>query len=593
MRFITALTKKADLISRPVILQMPFLIIFMVIMNVETLQNIHGKLATGDTSYPFSDLLGRLCIVYLYGFILSCIITKINKTWFKVLIYTICVSLFAIEECVTLLFDMRISPQLLTLITETNFEEATEFATTFLTTPKALVLYVSLAVFVCFIIITEHLYNKYACNFRELSLLKYISSCLSTIIIFFGLLSSLTFVGLFKSSTLNQIAEWRTYTFCKPRDPISDTMYAFWGGHIGKKEIEKSLSVTLNLEDTPIITKDDSLNIIFVVGESYIKSHAGIYGYPLPTTPNMVNEQKEGRLFAFTDAITPWAVTSYVLRNIFCTNSIVDGEEWFDTPLFPAIFKKAGYDIYMYDNQYNPYTNVGWELAISNFLFNRKIRNATYTKHNKGPYKYDHQLVDAYMKEVTLKNKNNLVIFHLIGQHGNPLEHFPNNKEFNVFKAEDVPNKKAFVSKRKAQYIADYDNATLYNDSLMKKIFNLYKDQQTVVVYISDHGEERYDFRDNAGRVHSNVTKELAHAHYDVPMFIWMSQKYMEANPETVRKVSSSVGRSIMTDNICNMLFSIGNIQTKYYRPERDFIGPDFKQSKRLIRGTIDYDLVK
>ena len=59
------------------------------------------------------------------------------------------------------------------------------------------------------------------------------------------------------------------------------------------KEIEKSLSVTLNLEDTPIITKDDSLNIIFVVGESYIKSHAGIYGYPLPTTPNMVNEQKE------------------------------------------------------------------------------------------------------------------------------------------------------------------------------------------------------------------------------------------------------------------------------------------------------------
>ena len=43
----------------------------------------------------------------------------------------------------------------------------------------------------------------------------------------------------------------------------------------------------------------DSLNIIFVMGESFIKSHAGVYGYPLSTSYYMLEQVKCAHFFVF------------------------------------------------------------------------------------------------------------------------------------------------------------------------------------------------------------------------------------------------------------------------------------------------------
>jgi len=48
---------------------------------------------------------------------------------------------------------------------------------------------------------------------------------------------------------------------------------------------------------------EDSLNVILIIGESYNKYHASIYGYALPTTPHLEKEQNMGNLCVFTDAV--------------------------------------------------------------------------------------------------------------------------------------------------------------------------------------------------------------------------------------------------------------------------------------------------
>lgn len=48
--------------------------------------------------------------------------------------------------------------------------------------------------------------------------------------------------------------------------------------------------------------------------------------------------------------------------------------------------------------------------------------------------------------------------------------------------------------------IAEYDNATLYNDYVLK-ILLIYLEIKYGSPLFSDHGEEIYDYRDSYGRV--------------------------------------------------------------------------------------------
>ena len=78
----------------------------------------------------------------------------------------------------------------------------------------------------------------------------------------------------------------------------------------------------------PVACQDvDSVDLILVIGESYIKSHAGIYGYRLNTTPCMEQEMNRGNLFAFDDVLSPnyfetsakLIVQNLLISSYFCT----------------------------------------------------------------------------------------------------------------------------------------------------------------------------------------------------------------------------------------------------------------------------------
>lgn len=337
------------------------------------------------------------------------------------------------------------------------------------------------------------------------------------------------------------------------------------------------------------------MNVIYIIGESYIKRHSSLYGYPLKTSPRLEEEQKNGNLFVFYNVISPYNATSPTMKNTLCCNSITDGEKWYNSPYFPSLFKKSGFDVFYWDAQRDDSAQGLWVFSMSSFLFNKTISKISYTATTYKHFDYDNELVTDFEKTRKTLGRLNLIIFHLWGQHVDASARFPHNKEFCRFGVRDIKRKDKYLTDSKRQDIANYDNATLYNDFVVGHIINLYRDKNTVVVYLSDHGEEVYDYRDSKGRVAASEGQlsEYLKCQFDVPFVVWCSDKYKEKHPQIIKEIKTSLNRPFMTDNVCQILFHLSGLHTIYYKAEHDLLSPNFKPKDRFVNGGINYDKVK
>ena len=152
----------------------------------------------------------------------------------------------------------------------------------------------------------------------------------------------------------------------------------------------------------------------------------------------------------------------------------------------------------------------------------------------------------------------------------------------------------AFVLGRKAE-IAYYDNATRYNDDVIRQLTSLYQDQSTVMIYLSDHGEEVYDYRDSYGRDDWSMgsdPRQVLRYQYMVPFVVWCSDTYLKRYPQMAELLRQAVDKPLMLDNTCHLLFRLAHLQTPYYKVSRDVLSPNYACPKRLINDQVDYDEV-
>ena len=53
--------------------------------------------------------------------------------------------------------------------------------------------------------------------------------------------------------------------------------------------------------------------------------------------------------------------------------------------------------------------------------------------------------------------------------------------------------KRADLNEQRRSILADYDNAVLYNDSIVYQIVKRFENKDAIVIYMPDHGEECYE----------------------------------------------------------------------------------------------------
>ena len=181
---------------------------------------------------------------------------------------------------------------------------------------------------------------------------------------------------------------------------------------------------------------------------------------------------------------------------------------------------------------------------------------------NKSTYKYDMDLVDSTL-QIQRDAPRQLTLFHLMGQHMDAKQRFPNTKEYNVFSSKDI--QRPDLDDNEKQQVADYDNATKYNDLVVGRILDHYRNSCAVIVYLSDHGEEVYDYRDRLGRSHEPVkSPQVLKYQYQIPMMIWCSDSYQQRYPEVVKGIKGMMNKPFSSDCLPQLVFLLGFIETPY-----------------------------
>ena len=284
------------------------------------------------------------------------------------------------------------------------------------------------------------------------------------------------------------------------------------------------------------------------------------------------------------------------MNYLFSTVSVADTCSWFEVPLFPAIFIESGCPVYFWSNQLGTEeTNLNaWDVKAS-FLNLTDISIKNFTKRNPIKYKYDGDLLSSFFESRDSDGQQkSLDIIHLMGSHVAPQDRYPN--EFAVFKDEDYSYRQD-LNKEQRAHIANYDNSVLYNDHILGRILDYYRDKNSIVIYLSDHGDEVNDFRSHIGRAFDfkETGKQVFQNQLDVPFIIYVSEKYKEQHSNIVQRLANSVDIPFVTDKTSQILLDIAGINSKWCKPELCPINNNYIYPKRyFINPTndeiIDYD---
>ena len=329
-------------------------------------------------------------------------------------------------------------------------------------------------------------------------------------------------------------------------------------------------------------------NIILYIGESYNKHHSQLYGYTLETTPNQKAMAGEGALVVFKDAVTPWNVTSNVFKDVLSTHSTDQSGSWTDGALIPGVLKKAGYKVAFITSQFYKSPNLGVvDFNGSFFLNDREIERECFDHRNKYRKAYDTTLIEEIDKFPA--GECNFIIFHGMGQHQEYNKRF--GKGDVHFTVGDYPSRNDLTVYEK-QIIADYDNATRYNDKVVRMLCDRFRNDDAVVVYLPDHGEEVFDRLHTYGRDHNaEVSADIAYSEFEVPFEIWFSPKARQRHAEIYNAALNAAGKPFSTDDLPHLLMGLAGISSPLYDARRDLLNPAFNASrKRILKRSVDYD---
>ena len=571
-----------DRIIQPVLANIPLFFISIILMggfDYAYHQFIFHDIDTIGVLTAYSEMVFMAYLICLCSYLF-------RRIHLKILFYVVLFLIYALSCYLLYAYSTDIAPNLLILLFETNSKEISGFWKTYLFTPPMLKSILILSCLIILTIVGERYHKKISSRCSNT-----ICSWVFAVLVLYGFIGCCGVVSRYWSLGKCKIAYeaevWKSNNTFYKQMPIPNLCYSLTAIYLAGQDIYYMIDATQNsLKEIEPIT-NDSLNIVLVIGESYNKYHAALYGYYLDTTPYMCQEEKQGNLYAFTHVKAPHNMTSIVLKNMFCCNDVHERERWHDYPFFPAIFKKAGYKVWFWDNQYQTNPNMHVNFTLNSILFNKKVKELTYTAYNEKCPPYDDELISDFEKHVSTKlGSHHLMIFHLNGQHRAVTDQFPQSKENCVFSSKDIKDTLSFLDERRRQQLADYDNCTRYNDKVIRHIMDVVKNTNSILIYFSDHGEEIYDYRDFYGRSLlevEEITPELSRCQLEIPFIVWASETWQKKHPEEWQNIGLAKDREFTIDNVCHLLFRLSGIKTQEYKSSRDLFSPDYKPQTKEI----------
>ena len=520
--------------------------------------------------------------VYVLCLILWLLPSKI-ALWTKRLFYVIAYGLTLIDLFCYSRFGAPINASLLRLFLETNQREATEAVTSYVTWSS-----ISLPVILVLLLMAAHL----LVSWRKIPIRIPIKGWLFSVVLLFCVAySAMNKVYIVRNLLEPQTGLELEYAYDQPHDggfylPFYRLLYAWKGISIEQKAIQK---VIRNINKAQVDSCSfRSPDIVLIIGEAYSKHHSQLYGYDKSTTPLQTQMMRDSSLVAFTNVITPYHQTSIVFQLTFSLYAYGQPGDWADYPLFPQLFKKAGFQVSFITNQFVPSPALDiYDFSGSMFVNQPQVSQSMFSHRNIHTHPFDMGILEDYDSLAQYRGEHNLTIFHLLGQHTAYRERYPEQER--RFLPSDYPRKD--LDEEALRELSDYDNACLYNDKVVTAITNRFKDKDAIVIYMPDHGEMCYDGSLTFGRTLEVTTPNEVYQQFEIPFWIWASPSYRQQHPDIWKQICKAKKQPFMTDNISQLLLYLAGIHCPYYQDRDNLISPHYQSSrKRMMMGTMDYD---
>jgi len=344
-------------------------------------------------------------------------------------------------------------------------------------------------------------------------------------------------------------------------------------------------------------------NVVFIIGESLQRNFMSLYGYYLPTTPNLQALEQSGNLIAFSDVVSPGAKTNDVLKYVLNFGNYESEKQrpWSANLDIVNLARLANYETFWISNQ----ERYG-QWAVASGASAQMTDHSDFT--NQIPvYKYAYSLDEVMLPSIKnfksgakrsplarkdessaaevngTQKKDKFFILHLMGSH--PSYEFRYPKSFAKFSAADISREPLDEEQKKE--LAHYLNTVAYNDFIVSEIYKIFASDNTLIVYFSDHAQSLYQYRGKL--IHGGINRFTL----EIPLIFIASDKFKEQNADLWARIAAAKGRPFLNDDLIHAIAEILEMtDLPEYDPARSVINADFNASRpRIIEG-VDYDKV-
>ena len=553
--------------------------------------------------------------IYFLCAVLTLIPRKL-RIWVKGLLYIFFYGVSVVDMYCYERFESTLTPTMLMLVGETNAQEAREFLSGYLSW-DVVKTNVGWILLLALIHILWTFLRRLLRKWRERMILPKVQPAFVTgLRVVFSCVIAWLLYDAFSQTWPNKVAIGRLFSYdtigqveheltkkdqAKLYVPPYRLAFSLYANRLASRQI-------VQLEAASKKIRIDSCSfrvpeIVLVIGESYNKHHSQLYGYDKPTTPRQMAMAADSSLVAFTDVVASWNLTSFVFKHMLSLWAVGEEGEWCDEPLFPEVFRKAGYHVDFLTNQFQPKAkDAVYDFSGGFFLNDPDFSKRQFDTRNNRTYRYDETLLKAYdalhQKDQsrdsleTSKIQGRLTILHLMGSHVDYRARYPKQRQYfspSMYQRPELTDKQRRI-------LSEYDNSLRYNDSILWAVTQRFADKDAVVIYVPDHAEEIFDGKPYIyGRMHgANIDYRLARNEMEIPFWIWGSPRYIERHPYGWKAIQAAKDRPLMTDVLPHLLLYLGGISTPLYHPELNVITPEYNTRRpRILKGVTDYNMLK
>lgn len=311
--------------------------------------------------------------------------------------------------------------------------------------------------------------------------------------------------------------------------------------------------VRTTYDDVAAERVDDAPDVYLVIGESLRADHLPQNGYRRNTMPVM---SRDTAVVSFSRMASDAWFTHASVPIIMTDTDSLTRDDSYCRQSFITLFNKAGYNTAWFVNQ---------DLSPSYTYFAHEADTLVYCSSVMSVYTYAKYLDSDILPLLSEWRKESpsprLAVLHTIGSHWWYKSHYTDRPD--NFMPEIDSHDVASMSHE--QMVNSYDNTILETDRFLAGLTEMLAGTNSVILYISDHGE---NLGEEGMYLHTVGIEPTLHP----ACLIWYTDEFARRYPDKVAAIKRNASAPGNTDMIFNTVIDLAGLKTPAFNPAKSLL---------------------